>query len=370
MRKVILGMASAALCACSGQAIVFQTVETGGACATTPHIPQNTSSTAGELGLTAFDAGLGSLPLLVTGPDGNLWFTADQKDDPAAWTLDEITSTGIGTEVRKAGSFFRASTEKSFWWFVAIAAGPDGNMWATEIYDDPETIALVTRTAPGGSAAAFSVDGARQLGGIAQGPDGNLWFTEIGTDARIGRITPRGQLVHFPLGSAWSSQGGRAGSITAGPDGRLWFAAATSRIGRMTVDGEPTDFALPSATDTADVIVAGARYLWFLGSSEKRAGSSVNVVGRVTPEGCVTEFRFELMNGSAGHGLATDSNGDLWFTAGDEIVRFQVSGAVVEYPLPGAMRADAIALGPDAHIWFTDSPASGLTHVVRIDAAY
>src|SRR5712692_3312986 len=35
---------------------------------------------------------------------------------------------------------------------------------------------------------------------IAPGPDGNLWFTEL-REARIGRITPLGEIATFELGS-------------------------------------------------------------------------------------------------------------------------------------------------------------------------
>jgi virginiamycin B lyase len=335
-----------------------------------------------ELELTAFATGSGRLPLLTPGPDGEMWFAADASSGPLPWSLDRITSGGVATTVRLAGSFFRESADRSLWWFVGITAGPDGNTWATEIYDDPETIALVTRTGPDGSVAAFSIDGTRQLGGIAAGPDHNVWFTEMGADARIGCITPAGRLTHFSLGSAWSSAGARAGSIASGPDGHLWFAASTAHVGRLTVDGELTDFPLLAASDTAEVIVAGADgNLWFRGTSGEGAGGTVEVIGRVTPQGCITEFRFALANGAAADGLAADDAGNLWFAAGDEIARFDPSGTIAEYILPGASsepclvgepgcgppHADAIALGSDGHIWFTESYGSGATYVMRID---
>src|ERR1700737_82313 len=53
---------------------------------------------------------------------------------------------------------------------------------------------------------------------IAAGPDGNLWFTEL--NDRIGRMTPLGVVTEF---SAGISAGARPFKITAGPDGNLWF---------------------------------------------------------------------------------------------------------------------------------------------------
>ena len=55
--------------------------------------------------------------------------------------------------------------------------------------------------------------------GIAAGPDGNLWFTELSGD-RIGRITPAGVITEFSTGL---TAGAGPLGIAAGPDGNLWF---------------------------------------------------------------------------------------------------------------------------------------------------
>jgi virginiamycin B lyase len=51
--------------------------------------------------------------------------------------------------------------------------------------------------------------------GIAAGPDGNLWFTE-NSGNRIGRITQNGQITEFNLRGVANSATGIAAS-TAGP---------------------------------------------------------------------------------------------------------------------------------------------------------
>src|ERR1043165_2611925 len=53
--------------------------------------------------------------------------------------------------------------------------------------------------------------------GIATGPDGNLWFAERDASS-IGRSTPTGQIVEFPL-----PESNFPHDITAGPDGAMWF---------------------------------------------------------------------------------------------------------------------------------------------------
>lgn len=121
-------------------------------------------------------------------------------------------------------------------------------------------------------------------GGIAAGPDGNLWFTEVTcpagaacTNGRLGRITPAGQITEFPLPNPASFPG----FITAGPDGNLWFTASETgmaggsfgpgHIGRMTPKGGITMFPLPGTNGNPFDIVAGHDgKLWFTqpGASE------------------------------------------------------------------------------------------------------
>src|SRR4029434_521993 len=78
------------------------------------------------------------------------------------------------------------------------------------------------------------------------GPDGTLWFTETEA-ATIGRITPQGTIVEFPLPDPES----RPTGIVAGPDGNLWFTDTLpdimrgrqqARIGRITPTGTITTF--------------------------------------------------------------------------------------------------------------------------------
>src|SRR5262245_32963137 len=66
--------------------------------------------------------------------------------------------------------------------------------------------------------------------GIVAGPDGNVWFTEISGN-RIGRITPKGVITEFTIPTADS----RPTGITRGPDDNLWFTEDSgNQIGRIT----------------------------------------------------------------------------------------------------------------------------------------
>jgi streptogramin lyase len=122
---------------------------------------------------------------------------------------------------------------------------------------------------------------------IAAGPDGALWFTEAGTN-RIGRITLAGALTEFAL-----PQNGPGAShpygITVGPDGALWFEQADALvglyIGRITTTGALTRFAIDENPPPVWVhgapghITAGPDgALWFTAGAD-------NLIGRVSRRG-------------------------------------------------------------------------------------
>ena len=108
--------------------------------------------------------------------------------------------------------------------------------------------------------------------GICAGPDGNLWFTEL---SNIGRITPAGTIAEFPLPIAGSGAGG----IVAGADGNMWFiGGGPNKIGRITTAGVITEFAISSG---AVSITAGPDgNVWFTQPSASSVGGQI---GRITP---------------------------------------------------------------------------------------
>ena len=74
-----------------------------------------------------------------------------------------------------------------------IVAGPDGNLWFTENQRNQ-----IGRITPAGVITEFPIP--TQGGsprGIAVGSDGSLWFTESGN--KIGRITTTGVITEFTI---------------------------------------------------------------------------------------------------------------------------------------------------------------------------
>ena len=116
-----------------------------------------------------------------------------------------------------------------------IVSGPDGNLWFTESGAD-----CIVRITPAGAMTRFctGISPGAAPRGIALGSDGNLWFTEPGVH-RIGRITSTGTVTEFSTGI---SPGASPYGITSGPGG-LWFTEiAGNRIGQITTAGVVTEF--------------------------------------------------------------------------------------------------------------------------------
>ena len=232
-----------------------------------------------------------------------------------------------------------------------IAQGPDGNLWFTE-----ETNNGVGRITPGAIISEFTSGfptGSPR--GITTGPDGNLWVAQAGGDGAIARVTKTGVVTDFPVPTA-----GDPTDIAAGPDGNLWYVdPAANLIGRITPEGSITEF-----TDGLDANAAPNAItkgpdgkLWF---TEKGTGR----IGKITTGGVITEFTSGLSGGDEPGDIATGPDGNLWFTLNSDpggIGRITPEGDVMEFSdgLTMNSRPLGIAAGPDGALWFTESAAPG-----------
>ena len=118
---------------------------------------------------------------IVTGSDGNLWFTESTRS-----TIGWITPSGTFTE----------------WYTVddgigsyGITLGSDGNLWFTERFAN--RIAKIT---PTGTITEYDLPTPNaQPWDITALPDGTFWFTEENVD-QVGRIDLNGNIEEFPTG--------------------------------------------------------------------------------------------------------------------------------------------------------------------------
>ena len=80
-------------------------------------------------------------------------------------------------------------------------------------------------------------------------------------------------------------------------------------------------------------------------------------IGRITPEGDITEFSAGLTMNSGPLGIASGPDGNLWFTqsGAPAVGRITTDGDITQYSpgLLSILNPWAIAAGPDGNMWFT-----------------
>ena len=295
--------------------------------------------------MTDFSQGItpGSQTEAITaGPDGNVWFT-----EPFGNRIGRISATGVVTE------FSSGITSNAG--LIGITAGPDGNVWFTENKTN-----RIGRITPSGTVTEFAngLTPSSEPARITAGPDGNLWFTEnLGN--RIGRITPSGIVSEYPIPTSESS----SYDITAGPDGNLWFTEEHgNQIGRITTSGAIVEYAVPTVASDPFIITSGPDgNVWFV-----EGNPLTSQVGRIRPDGTITEFSSGITPMSTLRGIAAGPDGNLWFTeSAGKIGRITPAGTVSEFSTASlGDRPYNLSDGPDGNLWFTTENQSKIGRVV------
>ena len=304
---------------------------------------------------------------IVTGPDGNLWFTEYSANQIARLN----PTTGVVTEYSQGLTPLSGPED--------ITVGPDGNLWFTENLAsqigsiNPSTGQITEYGVNNGiSANSGPTD-------ITTGPDGNLWFTENYTtqNANVSRVASFNP--GFSTATEYSSSktpnfSANSGpfDITTGPDGNLWFTENTAnKIGRITVPASPgggitvTEFGGLANNAAPQGITAGPDgNLWF-------TENGANQIGRITTSGTVTEF--SNTNGSDPRDIAIGPDANLWFTEGNAsaIASITTSGTVTQNGsgISPMSTPQDITMGPDGNLWFTEYSGNRIARVQGIPAA-
>jgi virginiamycin B lyase len=162
-------------------------------------------------------------------------------------------------------------------------------------------------------------------------------------------------ITEFPIPS-----GNSPFDLTLGPDGNLWFTEAQgNRVGRVTPQGVITEFTIPTAGSFPGGITAGPDgNLWFCANGSNR-------IVRVTPGGFFTEFPIPNPFPSGGpSSITAGPDGALWFSetdgaVGGRIRRVTTSGQFTLFPgqVPSQSPHQIVA-GPDGNLWYS-MPISG-----------
>jgi streptogramin lyase len=243
---------------------------------------------------------------------------------------------------------------------LAIAAGPDGNIWITEMAlglgsTVPDTLFKVTTL---GVFTAYPFPAVHtEPVGMVKGPDLNLWITETIKD-KVAKATTSGVFTDYTLPTA----GGAPRGITVGFDGNLWVSEFWgNKIARVTTLGAITEFAIPTAgSGPAQIVLGSDGNVWFVESQ-----TAINKVAKITTSGAITEYFIPTPLSGPG-GIAAGPDGNLWITEGaaNKIARITTVGVFTEFAIPTANSgAGAITAGPDGNLWFTEGTANKVARV-------
>jgi virginiamycin B lyase len=274
----------------------------------------------------------GSGPTTVAiAPDGKVWFTEGQGN-----RIGRINPDGSGYQ-----GFALPHPDSAP---RIIALGADGNMWFSEHNGN-----RIGRITPQGVITSFPIPTtASQPRAIALGADGSIWFGEFAA-GKIGRITPQGQITEFALPTPDS--GPRA--LAAGPDGNIWYSAfRASKIGRITPQGVVTEFALPRPNSGPGDITAGADgAMWFVELSGNMDGVQADGgrIGRITMDGRISEFALSAPTPSPIN-IAVGPDRNIWYTRGAAVGRVTPDGRITEYPLGEGSRGSGLSAGSDRQL--------------------
>jgi streptogramin lyase len=278
---------------------------------------------------------------IASGLKNSLWVTD---------TIDQDFGENVVTQIAPSGkplnNFYYTGRTSEGAGFVDIVAGPDGNLWITDEYND-QILRMDTR----GNYTSFPLSVIPF--GITVGPDKALWFTELGA---IGRITTKGHVTRYI--SAGDNE-----NITAGPDGALWFTDySDSAIGRITTSGKVTKYTKGISPGSGPYYIAAGPdgELWF---TENLGGR----IGRITTSGQVSEYSRGITSGEKPNGIAAGPEGSMWFTESigsysgssteAKIGRIGINGRIDEYSrhLTPNSNPFAIVEGPNKAMWFVES---------------
>jgi streptogramin lyase len=186
-------------------------------------------------------------------------------------------------------------------------------------------------------------------------PDGRLWVADFGN----GDLTR----VHFLASSPTTDTinfGTGISGMALGPDGRVWLSLVAAHLAACPVGGGAcTPYPLPNGHEAMSIVGGTDGKLWF-----PEFGNGT--VGRIDPvSGAVDEFPIPGASSETIYGICVGPDGNLWvaepFTG--RIARITKTGQITTFPVPWPSTPYYIAPGADGDLWFTDYFANKIGRV-------
>ena len=273
---------------------------------------------------------------IVGGPDGALWFTADQG-------IGRLATDGTASLYTLPSG---QATGKS------ITVGGDGALWFTE----SEGIGRITTA---GEVEEFPIAHySATYSSLTLGVDGNIWFTgrnkKAAGEPMVSSISPsgvvKGNLV--PVGF------GEPSAITAADDGTIWFGySGDDVIGHLDASGVPRLFSFDTLQDDREPGVVGIAIrsgdVWAL--SKTRLAVLVKKTMRERCS-CVGEASAMTVGPDGRIWIATINGG-----SSSVITVFDpaTSSHTINFLSPSGTPS-GITRGPAGRVWLADAGLSGI----------
>ena len=291
--------------------------------------------------ITEFSSGMtaNSHPTGITaGPDGNVWFT-----ELSSLRIGRVT-TGVNPTITEFPGL--ASPAQPF----LITTGPDNNLWFSENTGN-RVGRITTGVSPVITEFSSGITPGSVPQGIATGSDSTVWFTER-CGKRIANISPStGIVTEYATGMLSNSS---PLTIAPGLAGTLWFTdIGSNAIGRITTGGGIMLFStnLTASSQPWGITLGPDGNMWF---TEFTGGK----IGQITPAGVIKEFSSGMTAGAGPHTITAGPDGNLWFTESNanKIGKITTTGAISEFAtgISSGALPYIITTGPDNNIWFTE----------------
>jgi streptogramin lyase len=161
-----------------------------------------------------------------------------------------------------------------------------------------------------------------------------------------------GKFVEYPVTGSGEI---RPQQIIAGPEGNMWFTEGneTNKIGKITPQGAITEYPTGKLNGVKAIGAGQDGNIWF----SSNAGGEIMTM---SPTGTVTTKLGGGCSCSWGS-IAPGPNQKMWFTKYNPAHLFWMSlsgSESQEYTLPVGSGPDDITEGPDGNMWFTENPVS------------
>jgi streptogramin lyase len=290
---------------------------------------------------------------IVTGPDGDIWFTAGEGFSPALGRVEPLSGHFTEAYAELYPQYQLTAGDGALWFSSDASAGVLGSYnTATEVESNyyvefqPESVTL--------------------------GHDGSFWFTntsegppyEYVARLYLSALPPEPLVKGFqlPSGDTMAPEA----PIAPGPEGNVWFGlndvAGTGRggLGEITPSGTiTTPWNLFSGTELATSLAEGPseslfgqnETIWFT----QPGGDQIGVF---VPGAGLGEFPLGTTPNNQPEQIVKGAEGNMWFTqpGSDQIGRINTLTGEVDEFSTGTGPADApgaITVGPEGNLWFT-----------------